>query len=272
MSNLVQRLLTAVVGSTLVVAAVWQGGWVFAALMAAAAAVGQGELYALLRKAGARPMAVLGVATGVCASLAAVLPFALSGIAVGTILTVVATLYRRGSDTPLLDAAGTLMGVLYPAGLMGTIVWLRTSDAAWLGADGAFWLTVALFVCVWGADTFAYAAGRLFGKHALFPRVSPKKTWEGAVGGAVGAFALAAAFKSGPLADLLAWPDVAVLAVCCGLVAPFGDLAESLFKRSTGTKDSGTWLPGHGGMLDRIDAAVVAIPLATLYFDAVYGL
>ncbi len=187
------------------------------------------------------------------------------------ILTIVATLYRR-SDTPLHDAAGTLMGVAYPTALMGTLVWLRTSDAAWLDADGAFWLTVALFFCVWGADTFAYAAGRAFGKHPLFPRVSPKKTWEGAVGGAVGAFALAASFKLGPLSSVLGWSDVAVMAVCCGLVAPFGDLAESLFKRSTDTKDSGAWLPGHGGMLDRIDAAVVAIPLVVLYLDAVYGL
>ena len=272
MSNLVQRLLTALVGATVVVALLRLGGWPFAALMAAAAAVGQLELYALLRKAGSRPMAALGVAVGVAVTLAALLPFAVPAVILGTVAALVATLYRRQSETPLHDVAGTLLGVAYPAAGLATVLWLRTSRADWLGADGAFWLTLALFFCVWGADTFAYVAGRAFGKHPLFPRVSPKKTWEGAVGGAVGAFVLAAGFKLGPLASVLAWADVAVVAVCCGVVAPFGDLAESLFKRSTDTKDSGTWLPGHGGMLDRIDAAVVAIPLVVLYLDAVYGL
>ena len=217
-------------GATLVTVAVWLGGWVFAALMAVSAAIGQAELYALLRKAGSRPMLTLGIAVGACASLASLVPFAVAGLVAGTILMLVSTLYRKSSETPLHDVAGTLMGVAYPAALMGTVVWLRTSDAAWLGADGAFWLTVALFFCVWGADTFAYVAGRALGKRPLFPRVSPKKTWEGAVGGAGGAFVLAAGFKLGPLADILAWPDIAVMAFACGLVAPFGDLAESLFK------------------------------------------
>src|SRR5690606_27484613 len=125
--------------------------------------------------------------------------------------------------------------------------------------DG-FWLTAAVMVSVWGADTFAYAAGRLFGRHPLFPRVSPKKTWEGAAGGLLGAFAVIAGFKLAVL-GVLGWGDVAALALCAGVAGPLGDLAESLFKRAAGVKDSGNWIPGHGGMLDRIDAACVAVPL-----------
>ena len=270
-SNLAQRILTALVGAVVVTAAVWLGGWVFGGLMAVVAVVGQAELYGLCRKAGADPVVPLGLAFGALAALAALVPAAPVGLILGTIAIVVATLYRT-SETPLLDAGTTLFGIAYPAALVGTIVRLRVSEAAWLGESGAFWLTVALFFCVWGADSFAYIAGRLFGAHPLFPRVSPKKTWEGAVGGALGALALAAGFKTMVLDDVLGWADVGVVALACGVVAPFGDLAESLFKRSTGTKDSATWLPGHGGMLDRIDAAVVAVPLVVIYLDAVYGL
>ena len=271
MSNLAQRILTALVGAALVTAAVWMGGWVFGGLMALAAVAAQAELYGLCRKAGADPVVPLGLAFGGLAALTALVPAAPGGLLLGTCAIVIATLYRR-SETPLLDAGATVFGIAYPAALVGTIVQLRTSDAAWLGETGAFWLTVAVFFCVWGADSFAYIAGRLFGKHPLFPRVSPKKTWEGALGGALGALGLAAGFKLGVLDDVLSWLDVGVMAVACGVAAPFGDLAESLFKRSTGTKDSASWLPGHGGMLDRIDAAVVAAPLVVIYLDAVYGL
>jgi phosphatidate cytidylyltransferase len=185
-------------------------------------------------------------------------------------------MYRR-PETPLPDAAATLFGVAYPAALCGSLVALRVAPGPWLaggppGAHLAFWLTTAVLFCVWGADTFAYFTGRAFGRHPLFPRVSPKKTWEGAVGGALGALLLAAGFKTfTPLDAVLTWPDVAAIAFACGIASPFGDLAESHFKRSVGVKDSATLLPGHGGMLDRIDAAVVAVPLVALYFDLVKG-
>ena len=269
MSNLALRTLTALVGCAVAIGAAWLGGWVFAALVVALALVAQHEAYALLARAGARPFVGLGLAMGAAAVVRPLAPAAEPLLVLGALAVLGVVLWRR-SETPLPDAAATLFGVAYPAALCAFLVALREGGGAWLGRGDAeaFWLTTAALVCVWGADSFAYFAGRAFGRRLLFPRASPKKTWEGAVGGAVGAFALAAGFRAfSPLADVLTWTDVAALGVACGIAAPCGDLAESVFKRSVGVKDSGTLVPGHGGVLDRIDAALVAIPLVALYFE-----
>ena len=276
MSNLTQRVLTALVGAVVVVGAVWMGGWAFALVIAAVGLFAQREVYGLLERAGTRPFLWLGLVLGALAILRSLVPVAESLLVLGALGVLGGVLYRR-PETPLLDASATLFGVAYPAALCGSLVVLRTADLAFLRvlppeARGAFWLTTATLFCVWGADSFAYFAGRALGRHPLFPRVSPKKTWEGAAGGALGAFALAAAFRAWtPLAAVLTWFDVAAIAVACGVAGPFGDLAESLFKRSVGAKDSAGYLPGHGGMLDRIDAAVVAVPLVVLWFEMAKG-
>ena len=273
-SNLAQRALTAVVGVTLALAAVWTGGWAFALLIVAAALAAQFEAYSLLRAAGADPLVVPGLALGALAVLRPVVPHADTLLVLGVLVVLGAVLFTRAA-TPLLDTAATLFGVVYPSALAGTAVALRASEAPWLAAGGehaAFWLTTAAFVCVWGADTFAYFAGRALGRHPLFPRVSPKKTWEGSAGGAVGALVLAAGFKLAVPGLPLGWLDVLVIGLACGAASQLGDLVESLFKRSVGVKDSGTWLPGHGGMLDRLDAALVALPLVAVWFALTRGL
>lgn len=276
MSNLTQRILTALVGAVVVVSTVWVGGWAFAVVVLAIGLLAQHETYGLLEKAGTRPLVWLGLALGAFAVLRTLVPLAEPLLVLGALAVLGGVLYRR-PETPLLDAAATLFGVAYPAALCGSLVALRVEERAWLDAGppdahAAFWLTTAVLFCVWGADTFAYFTGRAFGRRPLFPRVSPKKTWEGAAGGALGALLLAAGFKVfTPLDGVLTWADVAAVAVACGVASPFGDLAESLFKRSVGVKDSATLLPGHGGMLDRIDAAIVAVPLVVLYFDLVKG-
>jgi len=262
-SDLAQRAITAIIGATLVIAAMWVGGWLFAAVIGLAAVLAQREMYLLAAKGGASPLMGLGLVLGAVASLWAVLQWAFPVLTIGGLIVVLAMLVRV-RETPLLDIAATLLGVFYPAMLAGFILSLRTID--WAG-DAPFWLTVAVLSGVWGSDTFAYLAGRAFGKHPLFPRVSPKKTWEGAIGGLVGAIAIASAFKMLALDAEWTWLDVGVVAAACGVAGPLGDLAESLFKRSAGVKDSGSWLPGHGGMLDRIDAALVAVPLVALWFE-----
>lgn len=273
-SNLAQRALTAVVGVTLALTAVWLGGWAFALLIAAAALAAQAEAYNLFRAAGADPLVGPGLALGALAVLRSAVPASEAWLVLGVLLVLGAVLFTR-ETTPLLDAAATLFGVVYPAALAGAAIALRASTAPWLVAGGphaAFWLTTAVLVCVWGADTFAYFAGRSLGRHPLFPRVSPKKTWEGSAGGALGAIALAAGFKLFVPALPLTWFDVAAIGLACGVASQLGDLVESLFKRSVGVKDSGAWLPGHGGMLDRLDAALVAIPLVAVWFVLTRGL
>ncbi len=133
---------------------------------------------------------------------------------------------------------------------------------------GEHWLTLTLFV-IWASDTFAYFAGLSFGSRKLYEQISPKKTWEGALGGALGAVLI------GVLYGALFLPRVssgfiAVLAVVLSAVGVVGDLAESLLKRATACKDSGSVLPGHGGFLDRFDGVVFALPVMYLVLVLYY--
>ncbi len=117
----------------------------------------------------------------------------------------------------------------------------------------------------WAGDSAAYYAGRAFGKHKLAPEVSPKKTWEGAIASVVGSliFGLLYLWRFLPA---LPWWEVALMAVVANIVGQFGDLAESAMKRGAGLKDSGTMLPGHGGMLDRVDSSLFALPVVYILY------
>ena len=119
------------------------------------------------------------------------------------------------------------------------------------------------FLLVWVNDTFAYLSGSLLGKHKLFPRISPKKSWEGSIGG--GVFSIASSFVFAHYFSFLSVWEWAGLALVVVIFGTWGDLTESLMKRQLGIKDSGHILPGHGGMLDRFDSALLAIPAAVVY-------
>ncbi|MGL5938250.1 MAG: phosphatidate cytidylyltransferase [Phocaeicola sp.] len=128
-------------------------------------------------------------------------------------------------------------------------------------------LPLSIFIFNWVNDTGAYCTGMLFGKHRLFERISPKKSWEGSIGGAF--FSIVAACVMGyffPFLSVGVWIGLAITIVVIGT---WGDLSESLFKRQLGIKDSGTILPGHGGILDRFDSAILAIPAAVVYLYGV---
>lgn len=124
-------------------------------------------------------------------------------------------------------------------------------------------LPLSVFIFTWLNDTGAYCVGTLFGKHRLFERISPKKSWEGSIGGGVVVIASAFAFAHFfPVLTTLQWIGLAMVVAVFGT---WGDLTESLFKRHLGIKDSGTMLPGHGGMLDRFDSILIAVPAAVIY-------
>lgn len=271
MSNFTQRVLTGLVGAALVVGALWAGGWVFAALIGAVAVAAQYELYRMFGAAGVRPMIGPGLALGAVATLWPLVPGAGFVLQTGTVLLLPATLWLR-RKSPLMDVSATFFGVVYPCLLASTILLLRSSPGAGLDDVERFWFVTAVLFAVWSSDSFAYLAGRAFGRTPLFPRISPNKTWEGAAGGAIGAFAMVAVFKLAVLGPALSWSDVTFIALAAGVAGPFGDLTESHFKRSVGVKDSATWLPGHGGLLDRIDATLVAVPLVVLYLELTRGL
>ncbi len=269
-SNLLLRVLTALVGIPLLVGALWLGGWVFAGVVVAMAVAGMLESYRLLGLAGLPAYRAGGLVLGLLLVLAPVWPPALPLAVVWGVGLLARAPFRR---VPLSEApvrlAATFFGALYPAALLGSLLALRLHP----GPEDrqAFWLTLGLLVMIWAADTLAYAVGRLMGKRPLAPRVSPGKTWEGFVGGLGGALLAAVVLRLSVL-DFLAWPHVLVLGLLCGAIGPPGDLAESLLKRAAGVKDSGNLLPGHGGVLDRFDALVVVAPLAYCYLRWVAGL
>ena len=271
MSNLTQRVLTALIGAPLVVGMIYLGGWFFGGLMLLVGLLAQREFYALAEAGGTRPLVSVGLVVGGVLIVRSLVPFAEPLAVIGLVAILVAELYRR-LDGPISNLAVTGFGAIYPALLVGYFVDLRVLGAQGeLGEEGAFWLTLVVLVAIWASDTLAYFTGRALGKHPLFPRISPKKTIEGSVGGVLGATAVVIVFKLF-LVPMLTWTDAVVVGVLCGAVGQFGDLVESLLKRSVGVKDSGNYLPGHGGMLDRIDAMLVAIPLVVLYFDYVRDL
>lgn len=270
MSNLTQRVITALVAAPVAVGLTFLGGWFFAGFVLVVGLLAQWDLYGLAEAGGARPLKPLGLAAGGLLVIRALVPFAVP-LAVTLLLVGLAVeLYRR-IDRPLDNVAMTVLGVFYPAVLAGYLVDLRVGSASAIGEPEAFALTATVLLAIWSSDSFAYIVGRLIGKTPLFPRVSPKKTVEGAVGGVLGSVAMIALLKV-VWVPFLDWADVVALGVICGALGQLGDLAESLFKRSVEVKDSGNYLPGHGGMLDRIDAMLVAVPLVVFYLDHVRDL
>jgi phosphatidate cytidylyltransferase len=266
-TNALQRVLTAVIAVPIVLVVTYVGGWPFGLMVCLAGVIAQHELYGIARARGGLPFTEAGLTAGgllVIAPLAPGLALAAIAIVIGIVLSL--PFATRHTD-PIVDVSTTLFGIAYPSSMLATAVALRVSQGPDVGGIEAFWIVLTTMLLVWATDTFAYYAGRSFGKHLLAPTVSPKKTWEGAVGGVAGAVVVAALLKILVL-GFLTWFDVAVIALICGAVSQLGDLAESRLKRSAGVKDSGSILPGHGGVLDRLDALIVAFPLVYLYLLA----
>ena len=166
----------------------------------------------------------------------------------------------RGQASVTTRIGAGVLGIIYIAFPISHLILIRDLE------QGRFW--VLFLVCIIAAnDTFAYYAGKGLGKHKLSPVVSPKKTVEGALGGLIGGVAVALIFHHFFLTNILL-KEISVLAVFIGILGQLSDLFESLIKRSAGVKDSGSILPGHGGMLDRIDSLIFQIPF--LYYYLIY--
>lgn len=181
------------------------------------------------------------------------------------IYLLVAELYLKQAD-PIQDWAYTMFSQLYialPFSLLNVLAFTATNNG--LVAFNTL-LPLSVFVFLWVNDSGAYCVGSLLGRHKLFPRISPGKSWEGSVGGAV--FVLAAAYAISYYLDgsMLTTPQWLGLGLVVVVFGTWGDLVESLLKRHLGIKDSGQILPGHGGLLDRFDSALLAIPAVVIYF------
>lgn len=259
----------------LIPAIVAAGWWSAATVLVVAACVALGivELFALLRLGGFTPRLGPGLAVGLSLCAAAALrPFTsldLTGLALalGVGLTLGYELLPRDRSASLQSWALTFTGAVYIGWLLSAFILLRQLDTplhdgllAPLGIPaGAAWLFLVLAI-TWIQDSAAYFVGRALGRHKLAPILSPKKTWEGFAGGMAASIltALAAVALLGlPIGYLAA----ALIGAAAGVAGPIGDLGESLIKRQIGVKDSGNLIPGHGGILDRMDSLLFTGPV-----------
>ena len=300
-SELAKRVAVAVVAIPLVGIAAYMGGWVLAIALAIFAAGGAIELTRIARAAGAEPFdTAAGAASAGMVLIAGWLgdPAAAASLwclllLLLALVTLGAAIFRRGpgrkpmSSTAVTVFAPILIGMplahaYYLRHMLpdGVDDWARVAvtqgpvrdvfdSAMALGADLSAWTGVALLgfplVVTWVNDSAAYFAGRAFGKKKLIPSVSPGKTWAGAWAGTIAAVVtgalMAGLLLGGPMRLPIGFLGGAVGGLLVSIAAQIGDLAESLLKREAGVKDSGTFFPGHGGILDRLDALFFAFPI-----------
>lgn len=282
MSELAKRWAVALVGIPAVLALLYLGGWPLAVPVAVLAALGTLEVHRMAARAGVAPLRALGaVGAGGLVLMAAwrptfegFAPVALAGLAALGGLTLIGAIASRGpSDRPLAAAAVTVFGVLYAGLPMAFVPLLHALPDAHGWSSGSRWagaLVVALpLAATWLGDAVALYAGTAWGRGGLAPTISPNKSWVGVWGGLVGAGGAAAVWFriAGPQLPGLPVPGLLVailVGVVLGIGAIVGDLAESLLKRDAGVKDSGAVFPGHGGVLDRLDALIFTLPTAYL--------
>lgn len=298
MSNQVQRVVVAAVGIPLAVAVVWYGGLALVVLVSLVAVLGTRELFGLAQHGGVRPLRGLGM-TG--AALIPCVVWVIAGPAnesltplesfvavllrpiwlwvqwplvalLAPLVVLAGVLWRRTPEQrPLEAAAITLFGPLYCGLLPSALLLIRFGggpDRSW----PATWLVFFPLAATWLCDSFAMWGGKAIGGPKLWPSVSPGKTRSGGVAGLLGGVVGAVVFLLVALRPVgVSFPlwQAALMGLVLAVVAQAGDLAESLFKREAGVKDSSGLIPGHGGVLDRFDSLYFVLPVATVLYRAI---
>ncbi|MGC1456271.1 MAG: phosphatidate cytidylyltransferase [Nitrospirota bacterium] len=236
----------------------------FTVLVLAAAAVGQYEFYRMARAGGSHPLVMPGIVLGALIVLGFYHPLipVMGGssfpVTAAMLLIMIVRLFSsRPVDGALEDVAATFLGVFYVAMLFAFQVAIRTGD------NGRQWL-VFLYFIIWASDIGAYSIGIPFGKHRLYEKVSPKKSIEGFFGALIASSAMALLCRVWFMPPIGAGEAIAI-ALLLAVVGTIGDFVESLFKRAAGVKDSGDFIPGHGGILDRMDSMLFAAPVLFYY-------
>lgn len=280
-ANLIRRIAFAAVAIPMAVFLVWLGGWPLVALVALVAALGTRELFDIAAKQGNLAFREAGLAAAVAGAVLVYLVMTDPGTAQAVadrwtfmaaamvLLLLGLALRSRGPDAqPLGAIAVTCFGVVY-AGLLPTFLLAIRHGAwperSWGGTALVFFPLVATWVC----DSAAMFGGRAFGGAKLAPTISPGKTRSGGISGVVGAGLVAPIFALWifPMVGIdISLPDALAIALLLGVVGQLGDLAESLFKREAGVKDSSALIPGHGGVLDRFDSLYVVLPTAAFCY------
>jgi phosphatidate cytidylyltransferase len=280
-ANLVRRIRFAAAAIPVALVIVWYGGLPLALLLAAAGALATRELFDLAERGEIRPARVIGLA-----SAAAIAPITYATLAAPGVRAIVVDawpyaaalwligvlswglLARSPLDRPLSSVAVTVLAVAYTGGLPAFLLTIRHSGferRSWAGA----WLVFYPLVVTWVVDTAAMFGGRAMGGPKLAPTVSPGKTRSGSLAGVAGGLVVAPLFGAAIFPrvgiEIPLWQLLAIAAVL-GVIGQIGDLAESLFKREAGVKDSSHLIPGHGGVLDRLDSLYFVVPVAAAMY------
>ncbi len=276
-----QRWITALIAMPIVLTFVWLGGWAAFAATLLVVVLGTLELHQMMLHAGYHPLIWITFGLSTLFLIAAMLPqqrllILETGLGGALLVSFPWLFFRKKLDGAMVDWALTLAISIYLGWPMSFFLLLRgyqpallhPTSASWLFLPRGAWWLLMVFLGVWGFDAAAFFAGRYLGKHKLAPAISPAKTWEGVLGGFVLSITAALLLTVVPLE--VPWYLAVVLGLLLGVAAVLGDLAESLIKRQTHVKDSGQIMPGHGGMLDRVDSLLFAV-IVVYVFSQVIG-
>ena len=266
LSNLQQRVLIGLPGAAVIIWGISVSNWVYFGMFFLICLFALLEFFKLLKNNGYHPQPIIGTFIGL---LLFVLTFFIEKKLIHSdfyflLFPLMAfvffiVLYKiQETNRPFINIGLTLLGVIYVALPLALINFCVLKDGEY-----HYQITLGILLLLWASDTGAYFSGKAFGKRKLFERVSPKKTWEGSIGGALLSLVIAAVL-SFFFTDLLLWQWL-VLSIIIVVAGTYGDLIESLFKRSFELKDSGKSLPGHGGFLDRFDGLFIAAPFITVF-------
>jgi phosphatidate cytidylyltransferase len=258
-----KRIITALILIPLFMAMVWFGNPWFTIGVAIISILAGWEFYRIARSLNVRPATYLGLFAILLLIICLYCPLdsiRLIILAAATIASMIWAIFKKDKDKAFSDLIWTLSGILYIGLLLSYWPDIMALDN---GKWWVFWLIISVVAC----DVAAYFVGRTWGKHLMAPAISPKKTWEGAAGGLIASIIIS--ILLGLLFGLTVpiW-ELMLLGILIGVIAQCGDLVESLLKRHAGVKDSGNLLPGHGGMLDRIDSYMLLAPIIyyVIYF------
>lgn len=268
-ANLKIRTISAIIFGILVIGTLLAGPLAFVSLMFLATLIGLSEFYRMGVTIHGRPLGYAGLAAGAAVYLLITYSSFEAGYAslylvmlfIIPVALIIFWLFSH-DQTDFLRVAYLIMGIIYiaiPLALLASLF----SFHPFFPFETKGMLIIGFFTIVWTFDTGAYFIGSFIGRHKLYEKISPKKTWEGTIGGFV--FAMLAAWL---LSVFTALHDIAFWFIVTGIISVFGtlgDLAESKMKRQTGIKDSGSLMPGHGGVLDRFDAVLMSVPFVYVY-------
>lgn len=266
MKDFATRTLTGAVFAILVIGSILWSPWAFFILMGGFVVIGLAEFVKLFpsnpRPQGTIIYYFLGLAVYALVGLTGMNVLGFSNlllVVLSFFILIAVELFRQPKPSWMQIAAGfsALIYIAVPFGLMNSLFWIGSGNISFP------WILLALFILVWANDVFAYLVGSTIGKHKLYKKLSPKKTWEGSIGGFL--FTLVFAWIFSRFAFNLNMTHWLWLGVIVSVAANIGDLAESLLKRNAGVKDSGTIFPGHGGVLDRFDAVLFVTPFVFFY-------